>query len=127
MEKHTIRKMKKVLVTICFMALLCGCINDKKPDFIVSDEEILEKFISEDNYSIVDVRTKEEYEEGHVVGAIHIPYDEIDENIGLDKGKSIIVYCQEGDESGIVCDKLRALGYEVFDLGTYDAITLEKE
>lgn len=119
--------MKKVLVTICFMALLCGCINDKKPDFTVSDEEILEKFISEDNYSIVDVRTKEEYEEGHVVGAIHIPYDEIDENTGLDKGKSIIVYCQEGDESGVVCAKLRASGYEVFDLGTYDAITLEKE
>lgn len=79
------------------------------------------------NYIIVDVRTREQYEKGHVVGAIHIPYDEIDENTGLDKEKTIMVYGQESGESDIVCTKLRELGYEVVDLGAYDTTTLEKE
>ena len=41
--------------------------------------------------------------------------------------KTIIVYCQEGDDSSIACTILRELGYGAFDLGTYNTITLEKE
>ncbi len=116
-----------VVACICFILFIDGHIRSKKPDFIISDEEILEKLMSEGNYIIVDVRTAEEYKEEHVIGAVNIPFDKINENIELDKEKTIIVYCQESCESNAVCTALRELGYEAFDLGTYNTITLEKE
>ena len=75
----------------------------------------------------MDVRTSEEYKEGHVKGAINIPYDEINENVELDKEKTILVYCKSGRRSKVAYDQLTSLGYEVYDLGAYDNITLDKE
>ena len=127
--------MKKgiVIVIICAVACICfihcldGYIRSEKPNFIMSDEETLKKLMSEDNYIIIDIRTAEEYKKEHVIGAVNIPFNEINENVELDKEKTIIVYCQEGDDSSIACTILRELGYGAFDLGTYNAITLEKE
>ena len=94
-----------VVACICFICCLDGHIRSEKPDFKISDEETLEKLMLEDDsYTILDIRTAEEY-----------------------KKKTIIVYCQEGDESSIACTILRELGYGAFDLGTYNMITLEKE
>lgn len=116
-----------VVTCICFILCLNGYIRSEKPNFIISDEEMLEKLMSEDDYTIIDIRTTAEYREEHVIGAINIPFEKINENIELDKEKTIIVYCQEGDESSIACTILRKLGYGAFDLGTYNTITLEKE
>lgn len=116
-----------VVACICFILFLDGHIRSEKPDFVISDEETLEKLMSEGNYTIVDIRTAEEYQEEHVIGAVNIPFDEINKNIELDKEKTIIVYCQEGDESNAACTVLKELGYEAFDLGTYKTITLKKE
>ena len=127
--------MKKgiVIVIICIVACICfihcldGYIRSEKPNFIISDEETLKKLMSEDNYIIIDIRTAEEYKKEHVIGAVNIPFNEINENGELDKEKTIIVYCQEGDDGSIACTILRELGYGAFDLGTYNTITLEKE
>ena len=70
--------MKKNLIILCLSFLLGGCTSTtEQPD--------IQKLIDEGEYVIVDVRTKEEYEESHIKEAINIPYDEIDENIILDK------------------------------------------
>lgn len=125
--------MKKWIAVICAVACigfipgLDRYIRSEKPAFTISDEEIVNKLISEDNYTIVDIRTAEEYKKEHVMGAVNIPFDEINETVELDGEKTIIVYCQEGDDSSVACDILRKSGYEAFDLGTYDTITLEKE
>lgn len=126
--------MKKWIAVICAVACigfipggLDRHIRSEKPAFTISDEEIVNKLISEDNYTIVDIRTAEEYKKEHVMGAVNIPFDEINETVELDGEKTIIVYCQEGDDSSVACDILRKSGYEAFDLGTYDTITLEKE
>lgn len=110
--------MKKLLVMILLLGIVCGC--GKKAN------KELEKVMKENNYIIVDVRTKKEYETEHVSGAINIPYDEIQNN-WLDKNKTIIVYCQSGKRSGIAYNKLKSLGFDVLDLGAYDSITLKKE
>lgn len=121
--------MKRLLVTLCLLTLLCGCDSNSKDDFTTLDkkEKTLEQVMKENNYIIVDVRTKEEYDEGHVVSSINLPYDEIDENISLDKEKTIIVYCRSGNRSGIAYNILTELGYDVLDLGAYDSIELKKE
>lgn len=118
--------MKKIIILICLLTLVCGCASSTNvtPN---SKNEVLDKIIKEDNYIIVDVRTKEEYASGHVVDAINIPYDEIDKDTELDKEKTIIIYCRSGKRSGIAYNTLKNLGYEVYDLGAYDTIYLDKE
>lgn len=83
--------------------------------------------LEEGSYIVIDVRTNEEYLTGHVVGAINIPYDEIDENTPLPKDKTIVVYCKSGARSKIAYEKLKELGYDAMDLGAYDSVSLEKE
>lgn len=88
--------MKKWIAVICTVACigfipgLDRCIRSEKPAFTISDEEILNKLMSEDNYTIVDIRTAEEYKKEHVMGAVNIPFDEINETVELDREKTII-------------------------------------
>lgn len=126
--------MKKILVFIIlfiFSFCLYGCSNNENIDTsdtdITSVEDKMNGIIENDNYIIVDVRTSEEYNEGHVVGAINIPYDQIDENSNLDKTKTIMVYCKSGKRSSIAYNTLESLGYDTLDLGAYESINLEKE
>ena len=128
------KKVYVILITICIILVLYigvdQSIRSSKPYSSVTTEEMLEKVISTDNYVIVDARTEVEYEQGHVVGAVNIPYDNMDEDIctyfGLD-GKDVIVYSGDEKESNLACAKLVKLGYGGLDIGAYDAITLEKE
>ena len=116
--------MKKIiglLVCIVLLVIVTGC-NKKK----TTTNEI-EEIIKEDNYIVVDVRTNEEYETGHVVGSINIPYDEINKDTELDKTKTILVYCKSGARSKKAYDTLKSLGYDVYDLGAYDSVELDKE
>ena len=117
--------MKKIgIICLVFIGLilLTGCTKEQN-----QEESKLDKILKEDNYIVVDVRTAEEYAEGHVKGAINIPYDEIDENTDLDKSKTILVYCKSGVRSGKAYDTLISLGYTVENLGAYDTVELEKE
>ncbi len=128
------KKVCGILITVCLILALYVCVDqsvrNSKPYSSATTEEMLEKVISTDNYIIVDARTEEEYEKGHVVGAVNIPYDKMEEDIssyiGLNE-KDIIVYARDEKESNLACAKLIKLGYGGLDIGAYDAITLEKE
>ena len=109
--------MKKFCLLLICLFFLVGCKAKTK-------EEQLKEIIEKNNYIIVDVRTKEEYEEQHVENAINIPYDEIDSNVDLDKSKTILVYCKSGKRSNIAYNTLKKLQYDVFDLGGFDNLVL---
>ncbi len=69
---------------------------------------------AESDYIIIDVRTVEEYGEGHIPGAIVIPHEEINEraeNELPDKSQLILVYCRSGRRSKIAAQALADLGY----------------
>ena len=69
---------------------------------------------SESGYIILDVREQYEYDEGHITGAILIPYDKIAdraENELPDKDQLILVYCRSGRRSKIAAEELVKLGY----------------
>ena len=68
-----------------------------------------------------------EYNGGHVVDAINIPHNEIDENVNLDKDKTILVYCMSGTRSEAAYNILISLGYDVYDLGAFSEIDLPKK
>jgi rhodanese-related sulfurtransferase len=80
----------------------------------ISMEEAEDMMRRNDNHIIVDVRTVEEYEEGHIPGAICIP----NETIGCtppaelqDKGQLLLIYCRSGNRSKQAAGKLAGLGY----------------
>ena len=74
-------------------------------------KEIMDK---ETEYVILDVRTEEEFDQGHIPGAILIPDYEImtkAEEILKDKKQLILVYCRSGRRSKIAAEYLIELGY----------------
>lgn len=71
---------------------------------------------------ILDVRTEEEYAEGHIPGAVLLPYDTIRADSAAemipDQKKTVLVYCRTGRRSEIAAMTLVQLGYgEVYDFG----------
>lgn len=70
---------------------------------------------------VVDVRTKEEYEAGHIPGAVLIPNETIEgfppEELP-DKGAPILIYCRSGNRSYQASLKLLEMGYDfIYDFG----------
>ncbi len=70
--------------------------NIKKGDVELMDvEELREKIQKKEDIRIIDVRTRREYNMGHIEGAINIPVDELRDNlISLNKSDSIVVHCR---------------------------------
>ena len=90
----------------------------------ITSDQAVEIMKKEKNYVIVDVRTPEEYKEGHIPNAINIPLDTIDNYISQnvenlkDKNQLIMVYCRSGRRSAEAAKKLLAKGYmNVIDFG----------
>jgi len=80
----------------------------------ISAEEAKEIMDNETQYLILDVRTKEEFDEGHIPEAVLLPNEEIDEDVSEilpDQEQKILVYCRSGNRSKQASDKLSKLGY----------------
>jgi hydroxyacylglutathione hydrolase len=78
----------------------------------------------QDEFCIVDVRRKPEWDAGHIEGARHLPLDNLRETAGtLDRSRPIAVHCKGGYRSMIACSLLESRGFkQVFNiLGGYDA------
>ena len=72
----------------------------------------------------IDVRSAEEFSEGHLDGAILIPHDEIDAGISkldLSPDTPIYLYCRSGRRAGMARDRLHELNYNtVINVGGID-------
>ena len=80
----------------------------------ITAEEAKQIMDSSENFVILDVRTDEEYAEGHIPNAILIPDYEIEEKaeaILTDKNQTILVYCRSGNRSKSASEILARLGY----------------
>lgn len=73
--------------------------------------------------TIVDVRTPDEFRSGHPKGAINIPLDRIQGEVGkLDKSKPVITCCRSGARSGMAADFLKSAGFEVYNGGPWQNV-----
>lgn len=80
----------------------------------ISMEQASEYMDYEEGYQLVDVRTREEYEEGHIPGAVCIPNEILAEEAEArlpDKEQMIYVYCRSGRRSKQAAEVLCKLGY----------------
>jgi rhodanese-related sulfurtransferase len=113
-----LKRNKRFLMTILTLAFplgCAGCSNGASASYEQIDgakaKEIMD---SESGYIIIDARTKEEYDGGHIPGAILIPEYEISDRAEkelLDKKQLILVYCRSGRRSKIAAEELVKLGY----------------
>lgn len=70
-----------------------------------------------DNIYILDIRNKEDYDKGHIQGAIHIGWVDVGKNIDmLPQDKRIVVCCYTGQSAGQVVGVLRMMGYDAIAL-----------
>ncbi len=75
-------------------------------EFVQISSLELEGYINCRNCVIVDLRDKETYDEGHVPGAVNIPFENLEDEIGLlDKNKEFILYCERGGRSFVAAKR----------------------
>ena len=113
------------------LALLAGCTlsKTKKDAEDMSDKVAYHKISAEEAYEmmasqevvVVDVRTREEYDGGHIENAVLVPNESIGSEMPEalpDKEATLLVYCRSGRRSKDAAQKLLALGYQsVYDFG----------
>ena len=122
---------KKIILTVTVIILtavvLAGCIqktNEEQTEatqvnigtyYQISQDEAKRIMDEESDYIIVDAREQSEYDEGHIKGAIVIPYTEIEqkaEELLPNKTQLILVYCRSGRRSKIAAQSLANMGYK---------------
>lgn len=85
-----------------------------------------EKIVIDQNSTVIDVRTEQEYKAGHLRNSINIPYLEIKDTIEKyvhDKNQELILYCRTGRRSGIAKKTLNDMGYiNVINAGSYEKL-----
>ena len=111
--------MKKLIIFLLAVMMLTACGQDKENDqgavyVNITAEEAKEIMDNEEGYIILDVREQDEYDAGHISGAILIPYTQIEAKANEmlpDKDQLILVYCRSGRRSKIAAEALAELGY----------------
>ncbi|MEA4987821.1 MAG: rhodanese-like domain-containing protein [Anaerovorax sp.] len=103
---------------------------------LITAEEAYQRMNENINAVILDVRTQEEYDAGHISGAILVPNETIKEKKPdklPDFDAEILIYCRTGNRSRQAAEKLLEIGYKnVYDFGgiqdwTYGIVTGEEE
>ena len=109
---------KRFLIALLTFTLPFGCVGCSDSGSATYDQisgaEAKALMDSESGYIIIDARTQEEYDEGHIPGAILIPEYEIADRAEKelpDKNQLILVYCRSGRRSKIAAEELVKLGY----------------
>lgn len=119
-------KNKFIFCLIMSIILLGGCAKEGEKAMYkqISQDEAKQIMDEEQDVMILDVRTEEEYAEGHIPDAICIPNETIDENVSAlltDENQTILVYCRSGNRSKQAAQKLANLGYT--DIREFGGIT----
>lgn len=119
--------MKGFLVMLMISTItLMGCSNSNDIDINkteykrISTEEA-KIIIDSEDVTILDVRTQEEFDSGHIENAVLLPVAEITDradNVLPDKDAKILVYCRSGNRSATASRELIRMGYtNVYDFG----------
>lgn len=124
------RKLTFAALSLAAALALAGCAPSQNPAaagqtqtaaFRSITPEEAHELIGKADVVLLDVRTQEEYDEGHIEGAALLPHDAITADsaaLPADKDATLIVYCRTGRRSAIAAQTLSDLGYtKIYDLG----------
>lgn len=124
--------MKHLIIALLSFSLFIACNLDTKKSadksattvvqevHVVLKKEDFKKAIENKDIQFVDVRTPEEYEEGHIGNAENMDYlgDDFEDGIQkYDKNQPIYIYCRSGNRSGKASKIMKELGFtKIYDL-----------
>ncbi len=76
-------------------------------------DQWIEEYKGTSGAVLLDVRSEEEYQQGHIPGSKNIPMQQIDEiaSVVNDKNTSLFVYCHSGARSGRAVSAFKKMGY----------------
>ena len=117
--------MRKAFLALAIFGLLLSCKNETATSDAVTEvklvpvEDVL-NIVQMEEAQLIDVRTPEEYGEGHIANALNIDYfsDNFVENMEkLDKEKPVVLYCKSGNRSNKSAQKLKESGFsKIYDV-----------
>ena len=92
--------------------ILTSACSDAKG--VISQDALLEQLRNGENPIILDVRTPREYQQGHVPGAVNLPYQQIGRRLAElqeFKDREVVVYCEVGPRSRVAQSTLQQAGF----------------
>lgn len=104
-----------LLCLVCFSG--CGYTEENEQEAVylnITAQEAKTLMERESDYIILDTRTQEEYDQGHIPGAILIPHDRIEARAAQllpEKDQLLLIYCRTGRRSKLAAQALVELGY----------------
>lgn len=107
------------LVLIAVLGISCNTKSQSQSDSItvIAPTEFKEKSA---NQTIIDIRTPQEFSEGHIEGAVNINYYDnnfIDQIAKYDKNQPIFIYCRSGNRTSSASKKIADYGFtQIYDL-----------
>lgn len=115
--------MKNIAIVFGILTLfLVSCKDSKSTEqvTVISPQEVREAVYDSNSHQLIDVRTIEEFDEGHLKKAQNICVTDSDfkENVAkLDKSQPVYVYCRSGKRSAKAAEILKDMGFkEIYDM-----------
>ena len=125
--------MKRIIPLLLALFLLTGCGGTSADSSYqqISQEEAKEMMDTQE-VIILDVREQDEYDSGHIPGAVLLPVGSIDEDTAAEvipeKDSTVLVYCRSGNRSKTASSALAELGYtNIYEFGGINTWPYETE
>ena len=129
--------MKRILPLFLLLLLLTGCGGtasnaSSENDYQQISQEEAKEMMDTQDVIILDVREQDEYDSGHIPGAVLLPVGTIDEETAAEvipeKDSTVLVYCRSGNRSKTASSALAELGYtNIYEFGGISTWPYETE
>ena len=100
---------------IYFLFILVGCSNQEPQGIENINAEKL-KELQQAGIPVIDIRTKKEYDQGHIPGVMHLDFfssDFLEKIKAQDLSKPIVIHCASGGRSGKAAKMLQDAGFKM--------------
>ena len=124
--------MKRMIPLLLSLLLLTGCGEDSADGYQQISQEEAKAMMDTQVVIILDVREQDEYDSGHIPGAVLLPVGTIDEDTAAavipGKDSTVLVYCRSGNRSKTASAALAELGYtNIYEFGGINTWPYETE
>lgn len=112
--------------------MLTGCVGNSADGYQQITQEEAKEMMDTQEVIILDVREQDEYDSGHIPGAVLLPVGTIDEDTAAavipEKDSTVLVYCRSGNRSKTASSALAGLGYtNIYEFGGINTWPYETE